>query len=692
MNWTLGKKLTTVYGVLIAFILGVLGVMELKGLPFSRVKGLEQILTEQTNLQIIRLADLKSMQLNTELEDIASQFHKFTQNKAVMAGQDADNHVQLFVQEFVGGHHFYNLRMIDKKTHIVITSSDTAEIGRLFMETNFDAALKVPEDIVFLERKQGTDSISLFIAAMHIHEKTGEEHIVIGEFNPYPTFQEILQAGRELGSSGAIDIVDYKGKVIASTDPSILWESNIPRIYPRAAAGFEGLDTASFDFGQVSICAYRHIYVSPSLGWGLIVRRNVQELQTPIRKGNQLIVFTTIIAILLATFVSLIVSRSLTKPLRTLTRLAKEISKGNYAPHKLSNESGEVGELAQAFTEMTQNLTKTMEDLKKAKQEAETANQSLQETMRELEHMVDTDRLTGAWNRRYFDSMIERELRRTERYGLPLSLMIFDIDHFKRVNDTYGHDQGDQVLIGVTERVRSQIRSSDALIRWGGEEFILVTSSTTLAGSTALAEKIRICIAATEFPTVGTVTISIGVAQFRPGEGKRDWISRADKLLYAAKHNGRNRVVSSTGGGDAHEPFHLEWYDRFMCGNALIDKQHKEIFVYINCMMGSITNPNGGKFESYIPGLLETMKQHYQDEEALMRELHFAEIEMHAHEHNRLLKQISTYQLQIQEGSSHPVDMMEFLIRQVAVGHIIGYDMQYFPLMRRKNTKSLTDQ
>ncbi len=692
MNWTLGKKLTTVYGVLIAFILGFLGVMELKGLPFSRVKGLEQILTEQTNLQIIRLADLKSRQLNSELNEIAAQFHKFTQNKVVMAGRDADNHIQLLVQEFVGGHHFFNLRMVDKQTHTIIISSDTTEIGRIFMEANFESSLKVPEDIAYLERKQGTDSSSLFIAAFHVHENTGVEHIVIGEFNPYPTFQEILQAGRELGSSGAIDIVDSRGKVIASTDPSILWESNIPRIYPRAAAGFEGLDTASFDFGQVSICAYRHISLSPSLGWGLIVRRNVQELQAPIRNGNQLIVFTTIIAILLATFVSLIVSRSLTRPLRALTRLAKDISKGNYAPHQLIKETGEVGELAHAFTEMTDNLTKTMEDLKKAKQEAETANQNLQETMRELEHMVDTDRLTGAWNRRYFDSMIERELRRTERYGLPLSLMIFDIDHFKKVNDTFGHDLGDQVLVGVTERVRSQIRSSDALIRWGGEEFILVTSSTTLAGATALAEKIRICMAATEFPTVGTVTISIGVAQFRPGESKREWISRADKLLYAAKHNGRNRVVSSTGGGDAHEPFHLEWYDRFLCGHPLIDKQHKELFVYINCMMNSITNPKGGKFESYLPGLIESLSQHYHDEEEIMREINFVDIEMHAHEHHRLLTQIEEYQSQIKEGSLHPVDMMEFLIRQTAVGHIIGYDMQFFPLMRRKNTKSITDQ
>lgn len=683
MKWGLGKRLAFVYGTLMVAALGLLGWLELKGIPSLDIKGWERILTEQSLTQMVRLADMKSAQLSLSLRTHARSLQSFAQGHSLLESYHDPKRTKVVATEFVDNSSFSSLRIVGAESHRIVASTLPEEEGRIFPAMPELSSLHLPDDVVFIEQQTPQDSVSLIVATVHLHTDT-EDHLIIAELSPYEIFQSILVVGRELGSSGAIDILDSRGRVIASTDLSILWESRIPHLYSQAALGSEGMDTARYDFGQAAICAYRHIYLNPSFGWGLVVRMSQQELSAPILTGNRLTLITLLIAMVLAVLVSILVARKLTHPVRQLTRFAKEMAAGEYLPQSFAKESSEIGELAQAFEEMANNLSVTMADLKKAKIDADNANQNLQETMRELEHMVDTDRLTGTWNRRYFDSMIERELRRTERYGLPLSLMIFDIDHFKKVNDTYGHDVGDQVLIGITERVRSQIRLSDALIRWGGEEFILVTSSTTLSGATALAEKIRICISSTEFPTVGTVTISIGVAQFHPGESKREWITRADKLLYAAKHNGRNRVISSTGGGEAHEPFRLEWYERFQSGNSELDKEHKELFIFINCMMNSISNPKKGSFESFLPGLLEALEQHYKNEEQLMREIHFPDLASHSQEHLRLLNHIRQSEDKIRNGDLHPVDLMEFLIRQVAVGHIIGYDMQFFPLLRRK--------
>lgn len=689
MKWSLGKRLAIVYGTLMAVSLSLLGFLALKGIPGTEIRGWEQILTDQSLSQMLRMADMKALQLAHTIGGQAKTLQSFAQGHALLEPGADVNRLRMVAREFLDNSGFSVIRIVEPHSTIVLVSTLPEEEGLPFPDIRTLEHIHLLEDLALQEVRAGQDSLLLQIAAIHFHPGADQiSHIVVGELSPYALFRSVLTVGRELGASGAIDILDSRGKIAASTDQSILWESNIPEIYTVASQGMEGMDTARFDFGQKAVCAFRHINLAPHLGWGLVVRQSQAELKAPILLGTKLTILTVLLAILVSMFVSAGVARRMTRPVRQVTHFAKEIAAGNYQAHTLDKESSEIGELAEAFEDMARNLTTTMEDLKKAKREAEMANQNLQETMRELEHMVDTDRLTGTWNRRYFDSMIERELRRTERYGLPLSLMIFDIDHFKKVNDTFGHDVGDQVLVGITERVKGQIRSSDALIRWGGEEFVLITSSTTLSGAIALAEKIRICVAATEFPVVGTVTISIGVAQFHIGESKREWITRADKLLYAAKHNGRNRVVSNAGSGEAHEPFHLEWNERFQCGNLLIDQEHKELFVYINCMMNAISNPKNGEFHSYFPGLLEALEQHYHDEEKIMSESGFPEMELHKQEHQRLLRYIRDAHTRILNSEMHPVDMMEFLIRQVAVGHMIGYDMQYFPLLRRRKNES----
>lgn len=185
----------------------------------------------------------------------------------------------------------------------------------------------------------------------------------------------------------------------------------------------------------------------------------------------------------------------------------------------------------------------------------------LRETSAELEVLATTDKLTGAYNRRKFAEIIQSELERARRYQQPLSLIILDIDHFKRINDTCGHQVGDRVLAGVAQVVRGNIRRSDTLTRWGGEEFIVLTPGISLVQARETAERLRQMVEAHPFDltpfgpelsdqaertadwqTLLPVTISLGVAQAAPDETQDHLITRADNALYRAKHQGRNRV------------------------------------------------------------------------------------------------------------------------------------------------------
>ncbi|WP_456451297.1 GGDEF domain-containing protein [Hydrogenimonas sp.] len=160
-----------------------------------------------------------------------------------------------------------------------------------------------------------------------------------------------------------------------------------------------------------------------------------------------------------------------------------------------------------------------------------------------LETMAATDPLTGLANRRTGMEYLERIVSKSTRHDTPASLLFFDLDHFKRLNDRWGHDFGDKVLTETARLVSSLTRKEDLAARWGGEEFIVVADETTPEEARSLAEKIRRAVAGHDFGNgAGSVTISVGVAGYRRGEKVASWIKRADEMLYKAKEKGRNRV------------------------------------------------------------------------------------------------------------------------------------------------------
>lgn len=160
----------------------------------------------------------------------------------------------------------------------------------------------------------------------------------------------------------------------------------------------------------------------------------------------------------------------------------------------------------------------------------------------QLKMAATIDKLTAIYNRQTLDDLLSREIARARRYKTPLSLIMADIDHFKRINDTFGHQIGDQVLMAIAETLRGSIRLSDIAGRWGGEEFMIITPQTPKASAVALAEKLRETVKSRLFPHEHTVSVSLGVTEMLEGDSLKSLILRADEALYKAKHKGRNRV------------------------------------------------------------------------------------------------------------------------------------------------------
>ena len=160
----------------------------------------------------------------------------------------------------------------------------------------------------------------------------------------------------------------------------------------------------------------------------------------------------------------------------------------------------------------------------------------------ELNRLAVTDPLTGVWNRRHGEELFIADQAEADRHGPALSLLMIDIDHFKAINDTHGHQTGDRVLVELTRRLSDNLRASDILVRWGGEEFVVLMRHCTIDDAILLGEKIRVLVADTPFDDVGPVTVSIGAAQLEPDDALTEWLNRADRAMYDAKAAGRNAV------------------------------------------------------------------------------------------------------------------------------------------------------
>jgi diguanylate cyclase (GGDEF)-like protein len=179
---------------------------------------------------------------------------------------------------------------------------------------------------------------------------------------------------------------------------------------------------------------------------------------------------------------------------------------------------------------------------------------ALAEANQRLEQLAHFDPLTKVWNRYRIEEAINAELVAAKRYAAVFALLMFDVDNFKQINDTYGHSVGDDVLVALARLVESSLRGCDHLGRWGGEEFIVLATHSDVDAAIGLAERLRSLVA--ELGIEGleqTITVSIGVTVWQAGDSVKTIISRADDAMYRAKHSGRNRVETAL---ESKSPIH----------------------------------------------------------------------------------------------------------------------------------------
>ena len=266
-----------------------------------------------------------------------------------------------------------------------------------------------------------------------------------------------------------------------------------------------------------------------------------------LRRSQERIVASGLAAILLIVAISYLASRGILRPISLLSQGARRVAEGDLDVYLPVNGRDEIANLTLAFNDMANRIREGRERLEAAHDELARTNEGLKAANRALETLAITDGLTSLYNHRHFQDSLEKELRKCEQQGRPLSLILIDIDHFKAFNDRWGHQEGDAALRRVAAQVMKGIRPSDMAFRYGGEELVVLMPSCTKTQAAEVAEKLRIAVrdGAQRPGRFGDrLTVSIGVAAFpEDGAVPRALVDTADAALYTAKAEGRDRVT-----------------------------------------------------------------------------------------------------------------------------------------------------
>lgn len=303
--------------------------------------------------------------------------------------------------------------------------------------------------------------------------------------------------------------------------------------------------------------------------------------------------------------------------------------------------------------------------------------------------MAMKDRLTGIWNRIRLEEAAQQEIARLERYGHPVSLIMMDLDHFKQVNDQFGHGMGDQVLKEFCAVVQSCIRTTDILGRWGGEEFVLILPNSGYTSAVLLAERIRSEIEQHIFPDELRLTTSLGMAVCQSTDTWNSWLERADQALYRAKSIGRNRVENEclplhTGrsGLSNTNLVQLVWRKDYESGNALIDAQHRSLFEQANVLLQAILdNQEKNEIVQLTKSFVIEIEHHFHDEEAIFQQAAYADSEHHLSLHAHLIQRARTLASRFEKDQVGAADLLHFLTYEMVAQHILIDDRKYFSSM-----------
>lgn len=308
----------------------------------------------------------------------------------------------------------------------------------------------------------------------------------------------------------------------------------------------------------------------------------------------------------------------------------------------------------------------------------------LQEAELTLNAMM--DKLTNLYNRHYLYQVVGNYMEYADRYEVPLSVLILDLDFFKRVNDTWGHPIGDEILKMTAKMMKEAIRESDILVRFGGEEFLVLMPQTSIEGAIVVAEKIRMVIEEANHPITGKITASLGAAERMKMESFRHLYYRVDKALYEAKETGRNRVVASDKGKELEVGVLLiEWKKEWESTNEIIDNQHQKIIAMANQVINLYLEATSKKeIENQLNKLFELIAEHFKTEEYILKEINYPGYAHHEELHHKLLAKSLKVKELVHSTEVTPSAFYSFIMDDVIAGHIEEEDTKFFSYFREK--------
>jgi len=364
-------------------------------------------------------------------------------------------------------------------------------------------------------------------------------------------------ASIKLGQGSYAWLADAEGLLVSHPDPSFIMRNRATTEenpdYPGFNEVVKQAKLKNNGYGRYTdlildeskIVTYSNITYLP--GWVLYVTTKESEIFDGIYEIlYNVIIIAMLLMIVFLVFVSQLANK-VTKPIVKLTQEVKSVVNSNSDYFHGIDSKDEIGQLSKAFDSSFRKIrTHTMhleKMVNQRTQEIATKNSLLSEQNDQLEELVSKDPLTHLYNRRAFSRLLDKELARARRHKSSVTLAILDIDHFKKINDAYGHNVGDEVLCRFANELSNNMRVEDLICRWGGEEFVILLWEATASSAFRHMDEIRENIANLQFDTVDQVTFSIGMATMRHDEKFKDWLHRADDALYKAKETGRNRTV-----------------------------------------------------------------------------------------------------------------------------------------------------
>ncbi|WGG49847.1 GGDEF domain-containing protein [Rugamonas sp. DEMB1] len=398
----------------------------------------------------------------------------------------------------------------------------------------------------------------------------------------FAQIQQKLFGQIRIGHSGFVSIAasDLSGKVVLPAQPGLVGSERGD--FRQASAAWRSWSDIPERYGSI-VFRRQHLDGTPFAIVGVASR---DDIRASVLRLVALSAALGLLALLFGVCCAIYFAGRLTGPILTLTLKAEQLARYHAGEADAATPSGrmpkvdgldrhdELGRLAHSFArlqaaihdkialienqnqllttqdartqELNQSLERKVQERTGQLQQALLAQQAfgeqLQEKNRELDRLSITDRLTGLCNRLRLDQVLDDEIKRYQRCGTPFALVLLDVDHFKRVNDTFGHQAGDIVLAEMADLLATGTRALDVVGRWGGEEFLLVCRDTELDGAALLAGKLREQIAGHLFRVGGGKTCSFGVTSVAPGDTLAQMIARADRALYRSKAGGRDRV------------------------------------------------------------------------------------------------------------------------------------------------------